>query len=66
VYQPAALPFDASGQPDPNRLAIVGRLHLSPELEPGPYTLEVAVAEASGRGKGRGSRQWIEFEIEAR
>jgi VWFA-related protein len=65
VYQPAALPFDASGQPDPNRLAIVGRVHLGSELQPGPYTLEVAVAEAGGRGKGRGARQWIEFEIEA-
>jgi VWFA-related protein len=65
VYQPAALPFDGGGQRDPNRLAVVGRLHLDPELEPGLYTLEMAVTEASGRGKGRGARQWIDFEIEA-
>jgi len=65
VYQPAALPFDGAGQRDPDRLAIVGRLHLGPELEPGLYTLEVAVAEESEGGKRRGARQWIDFEIDA-
>ncbi len=65
VYQPAALPFDGAGQRDSNRLAVVGRLHLGPELEPGGYTLEVAVTESNGRGKGRAARQWIDFEIVA-
>lgn len=61
VYQPAALPFDGAGQRDPRRLAVVGRLRLGPELEPGSYTLEVAVVDA-GSG-GRTARQWIDFEI---
>jgi VWFA-related protein len=65
VYQPAALPFDGAGQHDPNRLAVVGRLHLGPELAPGVYTLEVAVTESNDRGKGRSARQWIDFEIVA-
>ena len=43
----------------------MGRLHLGPELEPGLYTLEVAVAEESEGGKRRGARQWIDFEIDA-
>jgi hypothetical protein len=63
VYQPAALPFDGAGQHDPTRLAVVGRLRLGPELEPGGYTLEVAVTDANGRGKDRAARQWIDFEI---
>ena len=63
VHQPAALPFDGAGQRDPNRLAVVGRLHLRPELGPGPYTLEVAVTDATGSSKGRAARQWIDFEI---
>jgi VWFA-related protein len=66
VYQPAALPFDGAGQRDPNRLAVVGRLHLGPELEPGAYTLEIAVTDLDGRRKNRTARQWVEFEIVAR
>jgi hypothetical protein len=65
VYQPAVLPFDGAGQPDRNRLAVVGRLHLGPELVPGAYALEVAVTDANSGGKGRTAREWIDFEIVA-
>jgi hypothetical protein len=65
VYEPAALPFDGAGQRDSTRLAVIGRLHLPPELEPGAYSLEVAVTESKAGGKGRAARQWIEFEIVA-
>ena len=65
VYQPAALPLDGASQRDPDRLAVIGRLHLPPELEPGAYNLEVAVTESKASGKGRSARQWIEFEIVA-
>ena len=65
VYEPAALPLDGASQRDPDRLAVIGRLHLPPELEPGAYSLEVAVTESKASGKGRSARQWIEFEIVA-
>jgi VWFA-related protein len=63
VYEPAAMPLDPTGQRDPHRLAVMGRLHLPAGLEPGAYSLEVAVRETGG--KRRAARQWIEFEIAA-
>jgi VWFA-related protein len=65
VYQPVAWAFDGAGEPDPTRLAVVGRLALGPELEPGAYSLEVAVTESNHGGKGRTARQWTDFEIVA-
>jgi hypothetical protein len=63
VHQPAPQPLDADGQPDPNRLAVIGRLHLPDTLQPGTYSLEIAVAEAGDGRSQRSARQWIEFEI---
>jgi hypothetical protein len=63
VYASQALPFDGTDQDDPGRLAVVGRLRLAPDLQPGPYTLEVAVTDPKGGRKHRTARQWAEFEI---
>lgn len=63
VYEPAAMPLDPTGQRDPHRVAVIGRLRLPPGLATGAYSLEVAARETGG--KRRAARQLIEFEIAA-
>ena len=65
VYEPEPLPFDGTGQPDPERLAVVGRLRLGAELAPGAYTLQLVVTDPAGSRKHRTARQWADFEIVA-
>jgi len=63
VYESDALPFEGSDQPDPERLAVIGRLRLDPELEPGAYTFEVAVTDAQAGRRHGAARQWTDFEV---
>jgi hypothetical protein len=63
VHESDALPFDGADQPDPERLALVGRLRLGPELGPGAYTLEVAVTDTAGGRRHGTARQWADFDI---
>jgi hypothetical protein len=57
--EPASL--DGTGQTDLQRLIANTRIHISSELSPGDYVLQIIVEDHSG--KDRRATQWIDFEV---
>jgi VWFA-related protein len=56
-------PIEIKNQSDLSRLFINGVFHLSPDLEPGNYFLQVVITDKTSRDKQPSSTQWAGFEI---
>ncbi len=63
VLEGVMKPFDASGQPDLQRLEAAGAVALGNELTPGNYILQIIVLDKLASEKRRVSTQYVEFEI---
>lgn len=63
VFTGKLMPYDASGQIDPQRQSAGGRLFLGSDLAPGEYALQVIVTDSLADEKYRRATQWIDFEI---
>ncbi|HEU4837616.1 MAG TPA: VWA domain-containing protein [Pyrinomonadaceae bacterium] len=65
VFTGPEVPIRAgANQTDLSRVITSGSLRLPPDLEPGNYYLQVAVAEVGGKKKVVPVVQWADFEIE--
>ncbi|HKG61496.1 MAG TPA: VWA domain-containing protein [Pyrinomonadaceae bacterium] len=63
IYSGPETPIQITGQPDPDRVVVNGKLRLSPDLEPGFYYLQVVITDKDGKGKVVPVMQWIDFEV---
>jgi VWFA-related protein len=62
VYSGPEIPIQTTGQPDPDRVVVSGKVRLSPDLEPGYYYLQVVITDKDSKGKPVPVMQWIDFE----
>jgi hypothetical protein len=63
VMSVAQTPIDVKTQTDLSRLFINGALHLSSNLEPGDYYLQVVVTDKAAKDKQPPIIQWVNFEV---
>jgi VWFA-related protein len=63
VMSVAQTPIDVKTQTDLSRLFINGALHLSSNLEPGDYYLQVVVTDKAAKDKQPPITQWVNFEV---
>ncbi len=63
IAPPSQTAIEIKNQPDLSRLFINGVFHLTPDLEPGNYFLQVAITDTASRDKRPSSTQWVGFEI---
>ena len=60
-------PIQMTGQPDPERVVVNGKVRLSPDLEPGFYYLQVVITDKDAKEKDKHKAlpvmQWIDFEV---
>jgi VWFA-related protein len=56
-------PVRLSGQTNPARIEVGGRLPLGTELPPGDYLLQLIVTDALAKKDNKVATQWIDFEI---
>ena len=63
VYSAPEAPIQTTGQPDPERVLVSGKVPLSVDLEPGFYYLQVVITDKDAKGKALPVVQWIDFEV---
>jgi hypothetical protein len=63
IYSGPETPIQITGQPDPERVVVNGKVRLSPDLEPGFYYLQVVITDKDAKGKALPVVQWIDFEV---
>jgi hypothetical protein len=63
VYESKKMPSDAIRESDLTRVAAVGTVRLSNELEPGDYFLQLVVTDLLADAKHNTCTSWIDFEI---
>jgi hypothetical protein len=63
VFTGKALPFDAAGQTDLERVVAGGSFRLGTDLPPGDYVLQLVVTDLLAEEPRRTSTAWIDFEI---
>ena len=63
VYSAPEAPIQTTGQPDPERVLVSGKVPLSRDLEPGFYYLQVVITDKDAKGKALPVVQWIDFEV---
>lgn len=63
VFTGKEIPFESSGQSDPQRLAVGGAIQLGAAMEPGEYVLQVIVTDLLADKKHRIATQWMDFQI---
>jgi VWFA-related protein len=63
IYAGKPVNYDASGQPDPQRLSVGGRLQLGAAMPVGEYVIQAVVTDLLAKEKRRTVTQWIDFEI---
>jgi len=63
VFTGKEIPFDTTGQSDPQRLALGGAIQLGSAMEPGEYVLQVIVRDLLADKKQSVATQWMDFQI---
>ncbi|HWX41420.1 MAG TPA: hypothetical protein VN345_09760, partial [Blastocatellia bacterium] len=63
VYAGPSAPLVASSVDDMKRIEIAGQLHLTREMEPGQYVLQVIVTDRLAKTRYNTATQWTDFEI---
>jgi VWFA-related protein len=63
VYSAPEVPIQTTGQPDPERVIVSGKVPLSRDLEPGFYYLQVVITDKEAKGKALPVMQLIDFEV---
>ncbi len=63
VFSSPAMKVDTSNQTDMTRLVATGVLRLNPNLETGPYFLQLIATDLAAKDKQVQAVQWIDFEI---
>ena len=63
VFSSPIMPVDTTKQADLARIVTTGVLSLNPELEPGPYYLQIIATDTLAKEKHSQAVQWIDFEI---
>lgn len=63
VFSSPAMKVDTSNQTDITRLVATGVLRLDPNLEAGPYFLQIIATDLAAKDKQVQAVQWIDFEI---
>ena len=63
VLSSQPIPVDVSNQADVARLVATGVLRLKPDLEPGPYFLQLVATDSLVKTRKEQAVQWIDFEI---
>ena len=67
IFSGPETPIQITGQPDPERVVVNGKVRLSPDLEPGFYYLQVVITDKEAKEKDKNKAlpvmQWIDFEV---
>lgn len=65
VYSAPEVPVQTTGQQDPERVLVSGKVPLSSDLEPGFYYLQVVITDKDAKDKNKALpvMQWIDFEV---
>ena len=63
VYTGPEVPIQGGNQADPTQLLVSGSVHLSADLEPGNYYIQVAIIDKNMKGKALPVVQWIDFDV---
>jgi hypothetical protein len=63
IFSSPAMKVDTSNQTDMTRLVATGVLRLNPNLEAGPYFLQLIATDLAAKDKQVQAVQWIDFEI---
>ena len=63
VLSSPPMPVDSSNQVDVARMVTTGVLRLNPDLEPGPYYLQLVATDSSVKDRKEQAMQWLDFEI---
>lgn len=63
VFSSPIMPVDTTKQADLARIVTTGVLSLNPELDPGPYYLQIIATDTLAKEKHSQAVQWIDFEI---